>query len=99
MRHVTECSVTGAELAVRRLRTLGDALDRFHSAGLDDDHALVVLAVAADRNSHPDDLDPILDDPAAVTSIVDELVGANVLRWDRIGRLQLSGTNPFRSSW
>ncbi len=97
MRYVADCSIDGARRAIARLDVLADSLGRLRDAGLDDDHALVVLAVGVDRNSCLDDLGDVIDDRAAVTTMVEDLVGNGWLRWDRAARLQLVGANPFRT--
>lgn len=97
MAHVAEAAITGADQARARLAVLVDILDQLRATDLNDDQALLVLAVAADRNSCLGDFDQLLNDQATVTTMVDELVGAGWLRWDRAENLQIVGPNPFRA--
>jgi hypothetical protein len=97
MTHVAEAAITGADQALARLAVLVDLLDQLRATDLDDDQALLVLAIAADRNSRLSDFDELFNDQATVTMMVDALVNTSWLRWDRAGHLQIVGPNPFRA--
>ena len=83
--------------APTRIAVLVDILDQLRATDLDDDQALLVLAIAADRNSRLSDFDELFNDQAAVTTMVRELVVASWLRWVRAEHLQIVGPNPFRA--
>jgi hypothetical protein len=97
MTHVAHAAIAGAQQTLTRLDELVDTLDRLRATHLADDQALLVLAVAADRNSRLSDFDALFTDQALVTTMVDELVETGWLRWDRAGNLQIVGPNPFRA--
>lgn len=96
MEYVAQAGIDGVARTRARLAALSDVFGRLVDAGLDEDRALIVLAVAADRNARLAEIEHLLDEPATVTSTVGELVDAGWLVWDRAGNLQPSGPNPFR---
>lgn len=98
MRYVARCSARGAHRACERLHALAKVAGRLLDAGLDDERALVIVAVAADRNGRLADLGELFGDQAAATALVNELVVDGRLAWDQAGLLQLVGDNPFTTS-
>jgi hypothetical protein len=98
MDYVARAAIAGAARTRARVGALREVFGQLVDAGLDEDRALVVLAVAADRNARLAELEPLFADPAKVTTLVLELVAGGWLIWDRAGNLQISGPNPFRAT-
>lgn len=95
MRFTAERAVDGVLRTGTRLTLLGRTLEQLVTDGWDEQPALLLLGVAADRNARLDELSGLVGDPEQTTEIANALVDRGALEWDRTGGLQLVGRNPF----